>query len=176
MVMAMDPLMNAIVNVATPNDREIVVTRDFAAPADLLFKCHTVPEYVRQWSLGPDGWDMPVCEIDLRVGGGYHYVWRERDGENQFGARGTYREIKAPEHIVHTERMYGFPGEVEGPDGEALCTLTLTESNGKTTLTQTIRFANSDIRDGALASGMTDGMGASYERLEQLVAREISKS
>lgn len=167
--------MPATVKVETPNDRDIVVTRIFSAPADLIFKCHTVPEYIQQWMLGPDGWYMPVCEVDLRVGGGYHYVWRENDSDNQFGSRGVYKEINAPEYIVNTERMYGFPGEVEGPDGEALCTLSFTERDGKTTLTSTIRFANSNIRDGALASGMTDGMNKSYDRMEAFIADKLVK-
>lgn len=160
--------MSATVRVETPNDRDIVVTRVFSAPADLIFKCHTEPEYVQQWLLGPDGWHMPLCEIDLRVGGNYHYIWRKDDADNQFGAKGSYREIRAPEYIVNTEHMYGFPGAIEGPDGETLCTLSLVESDGRTTLTSTIRFANSDIRDGALASGMTDGMNKSYDRMEEL--------
>ncbi|GGA55804.1 SRPBCC family protein [Pelagibacterium lentulum] len=167
--------MPAPVKVETPNDRDIVVTRVFAAPADLIFKCHTVPEYVQSWMLGPDGWHMPVCEIDLRVGGGYHFVWRENDADNQFGARGQYREIKAPEYIVNTERMYGFPGAVDGPDGEALNTLSLVEKDGKTTLTTTIRFANSNVRDGALASGMADGMNQSYDRMEKFISEKLAK-
>ena len=167
--------MPATVKVETPNDRDIVVTRIFSAPADLIFKCNTVTEYIQQWMLGPDGWYMPVCEVDLRVGGGYHYVWRENDSDNQFGSRGVYKEINAPEYIVNTERMYGFPGEVEGPDGEALCTLSFTERDGKTTLTSTIRFANSNIRDGALASGMTDGMNKSYDRMEAFIADKLVK-
>lgn len=165
--------MTATVNVETPNDRDIVVSRVFDASAELIFKCHTVPEYVQHWLLGPDGWHMPVCEIDLRVGGGYHYVWRENGGDNQFGTRGTYTEIKAPTWIANTERMYGFPGEIEGPDGEAYCTLRLIEQDGRTTLITTMRFANSNIRDGALASGMTDGMNASYDRMEKFIAETL---
>lgn len=167
--------MSSTASVETPNEREIVVTRVFAAPADLIFKCHTVPEYVQAWMLGPDGWHMPVCDIDLKVGGGYHFVWRENAGENQFGARGQYREIKAPEFIVNTERMYGFPGADDGPDGEALCTLSLVEANGQTTLTSTMRFANAMVRDGALASGMAEGMNQSFDRMERFISENLLK-
>ena len=154
------------VDVTLPNDREIVVTRVFDAPADLLFDCHTKPELVRRWMLGPDGWSMPVCEIDLRVGGGYRHVWRSDADGSEFGFQGDYREIAAPERIVHTERFDGTP---PGDATDALCTLTLAESDGRTTLTHRMRFPTAEIRDQALQSGMTDGMATSYDRLETLV-------
>ena len=159
------------IDVTTPNDLEIRVTRVFDAPRTLLFDCHTQPELVRQWMLGPPGWTMPVCEIDLRVGGTYRYVWRSDSDSGEFGFTGEYREIRAPERVVHTERIDG--GEVvEGIDGHALCTLELTEENGRTTLVHSMRFPTSATRDQALESGMTGGMAMSYDRLERVIGEQ----
>lgn len=154
------------IDVTTPGDREIRVTRVFDAPASLLYECHTEPDLVRRWMLGPDGWSMPVCEIDLRVGGRYRHVWRSDADGSEFGFRGEYRELAAPNRIVHTE---GWDGTEPGEDTDALCTLLLTEEGGRTTLDYTMRFPTPELRDQALQSGMADGMGTSYDRLEQLM-------
>jgi uncharacterized protein YndB with AHSA1/START domain len=155
--------MPSSLEVTTPSDREICVTRRFDAPRDLVFECHTKPELVRKWLLGPPGWSMPVCEIDLRAGGRYRYVWRNDDGR-EFGVQGEFREISAPQQIVNVETMEGVPGE-------ALCAMTFETSNGGTVLTLTMRFDSQELRDGALESGMTHGMSMSYDRLDE-VARE----
>ena len=156
------------IDVTTPDDLEIRVMRVFDAPRSLVFECHTEPALVRRWMLGPPGWSMPVCEIDLRVGGQYRYVWRSDDGGQEFGFRGEYREIRVPERVVNTERMDGG----DPSDGDALCTLELMEEGGRTTLTQSMRFPNTALRDQALESGMTDGMTMSYDRLEQVMAEQ----
>ena len=153
------------IDVTTPDDLEIRVTRVFDAPRSLIFECHTQPELVRRWLLGPPGWSMPVCEIDLRVGGQYRYVWRSDTDGGEFGFRGEYREIRAPERVVHTEHVDG----ADATDAPALCTLELTEQGGRTILTQSMRFPTSALRDQALASGMSDGMASSYDRLEQVL-------
>jgi uncharacterized protein YndB with AHSA1/START domain len=161
--------MPRTVDVTTPSDREIRVTRVFDAPRSLIWDCHTKPELLRRWLLGPDGWTMPVCEIDLRVGGRYRYVWRSDADGSEFGFRGQYREIAKPERIVTTERMDGAP-DVDA--NNALNTLTLEERGGRTTLTQSTVFPTAEIRDQALKSGMTDGMAASYDRLEKVIEEE----
>src|SRR2546430_2321535 len=84
----------------TPGERDIVMTRVFDAPCQLVFDAHTKPELVKRWLLGPPGWSMPVCEIDLRVGGKYRFVWRHDRNGTEMGMGGVYREIKAPERIV----------------------------------------------------------------------------
>ena len=155
--------MPVTVDVTTPSEREIRVTRTFDAPARLVFDFHTKAEHVQKWLLGPPGWSMPVCDIDLRVGGRYQYVWRNDDSGAEFGARGEYREITAPERLVHSERM-------DGTEGEALCTLTFVESGARTTLSTTMLFSSKDARDEALQSGMTDGMAVSYERMEEVMS------
>jgi uncharacterized protein YndB with AHSA1/START domain len=149
----------------TPSDREIAMTRVFAAPRKLVFDAHTKPELVRRWLLGPAGWSMPVCEIDLRVGGKYRWVWRHDQNGTEMGMGGVYREIKAPERLVATERF----DEAWYP-GESLNTLVLLEQDGRTTLTQTMRYESRAARDAVLKSDMERGVTASYDRLEQIVA------
>ncbi len=148
----------------TPSDREIAMTRVFDAPRKLVFDAHTKPDLVRQWLLGPPGWSMPVCEMDVRVGGKYRWVWRhDRDGTTM-GMGGVYREIVKPERLVVTERF----DEAWYP-GEALNTLVLVEQGGRTTLTQTMRYESREARDAVLKSGMESGVKASYDRLADLL-------
>ena len=150
--------------VAAQGEREIVMTRVFDAPPRLVFDAYTKPELVQQWLLGPDGWSMPVCEIDLRVGGGFRYVWRHTNGR-EMKMRGTYREIQSPERLVHTESF-------EDPwyPGEAVVTTTLVEQGKGTLLTSTMLVATREARDGILKSGMERGVARSYERLDGVLA------
>lgn len=150
------------VEVTTPSDREITVVRVFDAPRELIWDCHTKPELVKRWMLGPPGWSMPVCEIDLRVGGAYRYVWKNDADGTSFGSHGVHREIVAPQLIVTTEAMDGF-------DGEAINTLELAEAGGRTTLRINMLFPSKVHRDGALQSGMSDGMAMGYDRLETIL-------
>jgi|SRR5579884_1150793 len=149
--------------VTTPSEREIHVSRVFEAQARVIFDFHTKPELVQKWLLGPPGWSMPICEIDLRVGGRYRYVWRNDGDGHEFGVQGQFQEISVPARVVHTESM-------DGRAGESVCTLTLRESGNLTTLDLTMRFSSQAERDGALESGMTEGMASSYDRLEQSVS------
>ena len=150
----------------TRGDREIVITRAFDAPRKLVFDAFTKPELVKQWLLGPDGWSMPVCEIDLKVGGKYRYVWRRDKDGTEMGMGGVYREIVAPERIVATEKF-----DQSWYPGEALGTFVLAEQAGKTTLTETILYESREARDGVLKSGMKKGVVASYDRLEKLLEK-----
>ena len=152
----------ASLKVATPTDREIVLTRVFDAPRGLVFDGLTKPELLRRWMLGPPGWSMVVCEIDLKVGGAFRHVWRRLDG-TEMGMRGVYREIVPPERIVRTESMDDFPSE-------SLATVVLTEQEGRTTLTLTVLYPSKEARDATLASGMERGVAASYDRLAELLA------
>jgi len=151
--------------VTTPSDREIAMTRVFDAPRTLVFDAHTKPELVQRWLLGPPGWSMPVCEMDVRVGGTYRWVWRNDSDGTEMGMGGTYREVRAPERLVTTEKF----DEAWYP-GEALNTLVLVERVGRTTLTQTMRYESREARDRVLKSGMESGVKASYDRLDQLLA------
>ena len=156
--------MKNALKVETRGDREIVVTRVFDAPRRLVFDAFSRPELVRRWLLGPPGWSMPICEIDFRVGGRYRYVWRHVNGD-EMGMAGVYKEIVAPERIVATERFdqSWYPGEGVG-------TLVLVEQNSKTTLTQTMQYESREAREVVLKSPMEQGLAASYDGLEKLLA------
>jgi uncharacterized protein YndB with AHSA1/START domain len=161
----------AALKVTAPSDREIAMTRAFDAPRRLVFDALTKPGLIKRWLLGPPGWSMPVCEIDLRVGGTYRYVWRrDRDG-TEMGMGGVYREIVAPERLVATERFdeSWYPGEAVG-------TTVLLEQGGRTLLTQTMLYESREARDAVLASPMESGVAASYDRLAELLASPEARS
>jgi uncharacterized protein YndB with AHSA1/START domain len=143
----------------TPSDRELVATRVFAAPRRLVWEAWTSPKHVPHWMIGPGGWTMPVCEIDLRPGGEWHFVWRDADGKDM-EMRGVYREIVAPERLVNTESWGG-----DWP--ETLNTLVLTEQGGTTTTVCTVLYPSKEARDAALGTGMKDGWSASYDHLDE---------
>jgi uncharacterized protein YndB with AHSA1/START domain len=143
---------------ATPSDREVVITRVVDAPRRLVWDAWTKPEHVPHWMLGPEGWSMPVCEIDLRPGGTWHFTWRRAEG-TEMEMRGVYREVTPPERIVQTESW--------GPEWpETVNTLTLTEARGRTTITQRVLYPTKEARDAALKTGMKEGMSISFDRLE----------
>jgi uncharacterized protein YndB with AHSA1/START domain len=149
-------------------EREIVITRSFDAPRALVFDALTRPDMIRNWMLGPDGWTMPVCEVDLRAGGTYRFVWHSEACKMDMGVRGTYREAVRPELIVHTE-IFDQPWY----PGTAIITTVLAESGNRTHLTTTIRYESRDARDGVLKSPMEGGISASYDRLESLLATAV---
>jgi len=155
--------------ITTPTDREIVMTRVFRAPRQLVWDAHTKPELLKRWLLGPDGWAMPVCEMDLRVGGRYRWVWRRDKDGTEMATGGVFKEIVAPERLVSSERF-----EQPWYPGEGLNTIVLTESAGRTTLTQTMLYDTREIRDGVLQSGMETGVETSYKRLDKIFASETA--
>jgi uncharacterized protein YndB with AHSA1/START domain len=148
----------------TRGDREILVTRDFAAPRRLVFDAFTKPELVRRWLLGPPGWTMPLCEIDLRVGGSYRYAWRSENDGAQMAMGGVFREVIALERLVATEKF-----DAAWYPGEALNTSVFAETHGVTRITITVLYESKEARDTARRSGMEHGMAASYDRLESLL-------
>jgi uncharacterized protein YndB with AHSA1/START domain len=148
-----------ITTFTTPTDLEVVVTRVFNAPRRLVFDAYTSCAHLPHWMLGPPGWTMPICEVDLRPGGASRFVWRRSDG-SEMEIRGTYREIVPPERLVQTESWGGdWPESVD--------TLVLTEEDGMTTLTMTILYPSKEARDAALQTGMKDGMSQGYDLLEE---------
>ena len=157
--------------VALPSDTEVVVARSFNAQRALVWEAYTKPELVQRWLLGPPGWSMPVCEMDVRVGGKFRWVWRSVEDGSQFGFHGVFREVEAPAKIVHTEAY--DPGDIGGnmgEAGEALVTLTLAERGGITTMTTRVDYGSKEARDAAVSTGMTDGMELSYQNLDALLA------
>lgn len=157
--------MPSSVVVTMPSDLEIRVNRNFDATRDLVFAYHTKCEFVRKWLLGPPGRSMPECDIDLRIGGRYRYVWRNDDNGREFGVSGEFREIAVPERMVTVESMDSVPGH-------ARVTTVFEKDGSDTAFSITIQFESKEYRDGALESGMTDGMSMSYDRLEETVATQ----
>ena len=149
--------------VTTPSDREIAMTRVFSAPRRLVFDALSKPELIKKWLLGPPGWTMPVCEVDFRVGGVYRFLWRGPNGA-EMGSRGVFRECVPPERFAATERFDDpwYPGE-------ALVTYVLTEREGITTLTLTVLHESREARDAVLKTPMDKGVAMSYDRLAQLL-------
>jgi uncharacterized protein YndB with AHSA1/START domain len=145
--------------ITTPSDRGVVMARTFEAPRTLVWDAYTKPEHVQRWLLGPEGWTMPICEIDLRPGGEWHFLWRRPDGD-ELEMRGVYREIVPPERLVNTESWGG-----EWPETEN--TVQLFEVNGATTVTTTILYPSKEARDAAIATGMADGAERSYGLLDE---------
>ncbi len=146
--------------ITLPSDTEILITRVFDAPAELVYKALTTPELVKRW-WGFETSEWLVCEVDLRVGGQWRFVIQERDME--VGFHGEYKEIEAPYRFVSTEVYEGFP------EAGSLNTVTLDEVAGVTTMTTLVQHELKEHRDGQLASGMEGGMQVSYNRLEDLV-------
>ena len=145
----------------TPSDREITLTRLFDAPRHLVFEAMSKPEHIKRWwgNLG-DGYSVPVCEVDLRVGGKWRFVNRHPQGDAEF--YGVYKEIHAPERVVFTEIYAPFP------DAESVVTTVLTEENGKTRLTASSSYPSTEVRDMVLSTGMERGAALSYDRLDEV--------
>jgi len=148
--------------VSTPSDREIRLTRLFDAPRELVFEAMTKPEQVKRWwgCLG-EGYSVPVCEIDLRIGGAWRFVNRHPHGEAAF--HGVYREIAPPNRLVFTEIFEEYP------DVETVVSTAFTEEGGKTRLTATVSYPSLEVRDIVMQTGMARGAGISYDRLEDLL-------
>jgi uncharacterized protein YndB with AHSA1/START domain len=158
-------MMTGNLQVVPRGEREVVMTRAFNAPPSAVFEAFTKPEFVSRWLLGPSGWTMPVCEMDVRVGGRYRWEWRSDKDGAEMGVRGIFREVTPPQRLVHTESWeqawYGA--------GESIITTEFADQNGKTALTVTILTPSKQAREQMLKSGMEKGVAASYDRLEQML-------
>jgi uncharacterized protein YndB with AHSA1/START domain len=150
--------------VTTPTEREIAMTRVFDAPRNLVFEAYTKPELVKRWLGVLAGWSWAVCEMDLRVGGTYRYLWRGPNGV-ELGMHGVYREVVVPERIVATEKF-----DESWYPGEAVSTVVLVQQGDRTTLTLTVRYESREARDAVLKSPMESGVAAGFDKLEELLA------
>jgi uncharacterized protein YndB with AHSA1/START domain len=159
--------------VTLPSDREVKVTRLFKAGRLLVYRAYTEPTLVQRWLLGPPGWSMPVCEMDVRAGGRYRWRWRSDNDAGEFGFTGMFREVQAPTKLVHTQ-IYD-PGTVGGavPENEALVSVSFSEHGGITTVTTLIDFRSKEARDSAVSTGMTTGMEQSYQNLDVLLSDRV---
>jgi uncharacterized protein YndB with AHSA1/START domain len=155
--------------VSMPSDREVKVTRSFKAPRALVYRAYTEPALLQRWLLGPPGWTMPVCEMEVRVGGSYRWRWRSNEDRTEFGFSGVFREVEPGKKLVHSERYDSGTTGVGESGGEALVTVVFEEQNGLTTVTSLMDFGSKEARDAAVATGMTDGMEQSYQLLDKLL-------
>jgi len=172
--------MKHALRVTTPTDTTLVMTRTFDAPRRLVWDAMTQPELMKRWMFTPPGWAWAECEMDVRVGGKYRWVWNAPDGTHAMTISGEHREVAPPAKIVHTELMEMGPGsgmcgsDCSGGDPwELLATIELTERNGRTDLVMTLLFPSKEARDGAAASGMEHGVSAGYEMLDGLLAASM---
>jgi uncharacterized protein YndB with AHSA1/START domain len=144
----------------TAGEQYIIVTRHFAAPPEEVYRAHTDPELLQQWLLGPDGWTMPVCSIDVRPGGKIRYEWSNGKGAG-FSLTGEFIELDPPRRIVHLERMH-LPDAT--PDNRVETTF-VADGTG-TLMTMRMTLPDAATRKAMLSTGMEHGMEASYQRLE----------
>ncbi|MGE3544768.1 MAG: SRPBCC family protein [Kofleriaceae bacterium] len=140
------------------------MTRAFAVPRELVFEAYTNPELIKRWMLGPPGWELVVCDVDLKIGGGYRWSWRSRDGFTM-AMNGHYRDIVVNERLVATETI-----DDPWAPAEALVTIEIEERDGETTVSTTLRYDASEVRDAALRSELQNGMSAGFDRLASLLA------
>lgn len=153
----------AELEVAAVGEMEIRMQRLFDAPRENVFRAFTEPDLIKQWLYGPEGHSLPICEIDLQVGGSLRYVWRLEDGK-EMGLSGRFLEIVPPERIVHTELF-----DEDWTGGETVVTTEFLEQGAQTLVTMTVRYSSPKVRETVLNMGMADGVAQSYDRLDGLL-------
>lgn len=147
---------------STPDDTSIVVHRAFGAARDRVWQAMTEPEHLRRW-LGSAAFPLTTCHMDVRVGGSYRWVFTRAESGDTMGVSGTFEDVVRPERLVSIEQFDDFPGP-------SVNTLELAErQDGTTAMTLTVRYADRKTRDGWMTSGMTAGLGMSYQRLDALL-------
>lgn len=150
---------------STEGDKSVVIVRRFDAPRELVFEAFTDSALIPRWMLGPEGWTMPECEVDLRPGGGYRHVWRKH-GVPDMELQGAFDEVQPPERLVARERF----GD-DWTQGETQVTTEFAaEEDGGTLVRITVEFASREARGAATRTGMAEGMEAGYARLDRLLA------
>jgi len=154
--------------VTEPENRTLIISRVFDAPRALVFAAFTKPEHLAQW-WGPKGWTLPVCTVDFRPGGVWHYCMRGPNGEESWG-RAVYREIVEPERIVSVDAFSDAEGNVVAGMPAMVITLTFEEHDGKTTLTNRAQFTTVADVEAALAMGMMQGLTETWDRLDAYLA------
>jgi len=160
----MPSTQNKSLQVMTPSDEEIRITRSFDAPRMMVWDAYTRPELVKRWLGRMPGWTWAVCEMDVRKGGRYRWLWRGPEGA-ELGLAGVYLEVVPGERLVTTERY-----DQQWYEGEAVGTVEFTEADGRTTLVTTLRYASKNVRDAVLQSPATSGMESGYTALDELLA------
>ncbi len=151
-----------------PSDTELVATRRFDAPRDLVWEALTSPEHLPHWMLGEQGWTMSVREADLRPGGRWHFVWHGPDG-GEMEMRGEFREVVPPERFVNTERWGEDWPEVQN-------TIALTEEGDHTNVVTTVHYPSAEARERAISTGMLKGWAYSYDLLDSYLRTLVEAS
>ena len=160
--MASAAARTGVTDFSVTSDTQVKLVRVVHAPRRLVFEAYTRPEHLRRWLGFPEGWTMPICEMEPRAGGKWRYGWRKDDDGSEMVMGGIVKEFVPPERITTTEQW--------GPEfPETLNTVTFTESNDMTTITTTITYPSKDARDAALETGMRDGLDVSYARFDNLL-------
>ena len=154
-----------------PSDTEVLVKRSFDAPAKLVWRAYMEPDLMRRWCGATPGWSMPVCEMDMRVGGRYRWRWRSDENGQEFGFTGEILEVALHSKIVHTQIYDAGDCAFGSMGGEpSIVTVTFNETNGITNVATSIKYASKADRDAAMSTGMTDGMEMSYQSLDGVLA------
>jgi uncharacterized protein YndB with AHSA1/START domain len=161
--------MPASAEVTLLNDTQIQVVREFDAPRSLVYMAFVTPALVKRWLLGPPGWTMPVCDIDLRIGGKYHYRWESGEKGSAFGLWGTFEAIEPENRLVARESF-----EDTEPSGEAKVDTLFADHGKATRVTYIITAESREARDAALATGMTDGMEMSFKQLDAILEKQAA--
>lgn len=148
--------------VATPDDTSIVVRRDFGTTPERVWRAMTEPEQMRRW-LGDPAFPLTTCEMDVRVGGRFRWVFGDPAGDRSMGVSGSFEEVEPWSRLVSTEQFDDFPGPSTN-------TLLLSPAGAdRTSMTLTVRYPTREVRDGWADSGMTEGLGAGYDRLDEVL-------
>ncbi|MCC7478803.1 SRPBCC domain-containing protein [bacterium] len=155
------------IQISMPGDTELFLTRELKARPQLVWDAHTKPELIKRWLTGPPGWSMPHCEVDLRVGGRFRYEWAHENGQ-QMGMSGSFTALVEPQHIAHTEIF-----DEDWSGGEMLVSTDFKAQGEGTLIEMRIVFSSKEARDGALATGMTEGMDFGYGLLEKLLDGQL---
>lgn len=160
-------------NISVRGDTEIIISRAFDAPRHLVWNAMTRPEHIRRWMFLPPGWEMTACEENVRVGGTYRWAWNDPQGNPAMSMGGVYREVLPPKsdgtggRLVRTEKFeFGCAPQA----GEQIGTMEFIEQGGGTLVRITVVYPSKEARDGAVASGMEQGMSAGYDNLEKMLA------
>ena len=156
--------------VSTPSDTEVLVKRSFDAPVKLVWRAYTEPDLMRRWLLGPPGWSMPICEMDVRVGGKYRWRWRGDEDGQEFGFYGEFQEVTPHAKLVHTQSYDAGDLDISWGQEGGVVTVVFREASGVTNVATSIKFASKEDRDAAVSTGMTDGMEMSYKLLDGVLA------
>lgn len=156
--------------ISTPTDTTIALTREFNAPRRLVWEAMFTPDRMRRWMSPPPGWTMTICECEPRMGGALRLEFRSEDADQIMTIQGVFTEVVPHERAVHTETMAWGSGEVIGSQVE---THEFTEKDSVTTMRITQEYESKEARDGALASGMSEGMEACFNQLEAVLAQPV---